>query len=112
MTSERQRGDEVVTIELAGTQTIDAIDFSLGPRREFDYPRRLVIEVSDDGAAWRAAWQGDTVATAVAGAFRDPARVSLRFEFEPTPARFVRLRQTSRTRAAFWAMAELAVLAR
>ena len=71
-----------------------------------DFPARLQIDVSRDGAAWEPAWTGDTALHAYYGAIRHPREVPLVFALNRDAVRFIRLRQTGFGTHA-WSMAEL-----
>ena len=62
------------TIELDNPTHVGQVVIEQG---EFfaDYPRRLQIDVSADGAAWEAVWSGDTAVQAYLGALRHPKEV-------------------------------------
>jgi F5/8 type C domain len=74
-----------------------------------DFPARLQIDVSRDGATWDPAWTGDTALHAYFGAIRHPREMPLVFELKKEAVRFIRLRQTG-FGAHDWSVAELHVL--
>jgi hypothetical protein len=74
-----------------------------------DFPARLQIDVSRDGAAWEPAWTGDTALHAYYGAIRHPREVPLVFALNRDAVRFIRLRQTG-FGTHDWSIAELHVL--
>lgn len=74
-----------------------------------DFPARLQIDVSRDGAAWEPAWTGDTALHAYYGAIRHPREVPLVFALNRDAVRFIRLRQTG-FGTHDWSVAELHVL--
>ena len=53
-------------------------------------------------------WEGSTAGEAVLAAIREPLAVRMQFAFEPQPARFVRLRQTTDL-GGTWSIAEIRV---
>ena len=59
-----------------------------------DFPRRLVVEVSNDREAWTAAWAGPTDAHAFLAFIREPRNASLHITFPTVRGRYVRLRET------------------
>jgi len=59
-----------------------------------DFPRRLVIDVSNDRQAWTTAWAGPTDAHALLGPLRAPRNASLLITFPTVHGRYVRLRET------------------
>jgi hypothetical protein len=74
-----------------------------------DFPSRLQIAVSRDGAAWETAWTGSTALHAYYGAIRHPREMPLVFELKRDAVRFIRLRQTG-FGTHDWSVAELQVL--
>jgi hypothetical protein len=74
-----------------------------------DFPRRLRIEVSSDGAAWDEAWIGDAALHAYYGAIRHPREMPLVFALNRDNVRFIRLTQTG-FGTHDWSIPELRVL--
>jgi hypothetical protein len=93
-------------VDLGSLHQVQGVEMQIGGYVA-DFPRELVIEVSEDGAVWRTAWTGPTAFVAYLAAVEDPLLVPLRFSLPPSSARFVRLRQTSRDPVFYWAIAEL-----
>ncbi|MEO5741236.1 MAG: discoidin domain-containing protein [Vicinamibacterales bacterium] len=103
-----QSNRTAVEIDLGGTRTVAGIDLLLGPFVE-DFPRGLLIEVSEDGESWREVWQGGSAGLAFAGAFESPREVPLRYRFPPTPARMLRMKLTKNDDTYYWSIAEMKV---
>ena len=59
-----------------------------------DFPRRLVVEVSNDREVWTTAWAGPTDAHAFLAFIREPRNASLHITFPSVRGRYVRLRET------------------
>jgi hypothetical protein len=74
-----------------------------------DFPARLQIDISRDGAVWEQAWLGTTALQAYYGAIRHPRDVPLVFALNRDGVRFIRLRQTG-FGTHDWSVAELRVL--
>jgi len=74
-----------------------------------DFPARLQIDVSRDGAVWEPAWTGSTALHAYYGAIRHPREMPLVFALNRDAVRFIRLRQTG-FGTHDWSVAELHVL--
>jgi len=74
-----------------------------------DFPSRLQIDVSRDGAAWEPAWTGGTALHAYYGAIRHPREMPLVFALNRDAVRFIRLRQTGFGKHD-WSIPELHVL--
>jgi F5/8 type C domain len=78
-------------VDLGTTREVGGVTHALGQWAR-DFPRQLAIDLSTDGERWETVWTGPTVAAAFLGAVRGPREATMRFRFEPRPARFVRLR--------------------
>ncbi len=96
------------TIELERPTHVRQVVIDLGPF-ETDFPARLQIDVSRDGAGWESAWTGGTALHAYYGAIRHPREIPLVFALNRDGVRFIRLRQTGFGRHD-WSIAELHVL--
>lgn len=98
-----------VDIELASVQTVQGLDVSLGRFVE-DFPRSLVIEVSQDGQTWQQVWHGSGAGRALIAAFDPAGNVPMKYRFPPTPARIVRMRLAANDDIYYWSIAELKVV--
>jgi hypothetical protein len=87
-----QRAGQWVSVDLGVVREIGGITHALGPYGH-DFPRRLAIDVSMDGATWDQVWEGSTVAQAFRAAVLAPRAAVMHFAFAPRSGRFVRLRQ-------------------
>jgi hypothetical protein len=105
-TRPRQPGE--ATIELAQPSHVGQLVIDLGGWAT-DFPPRLQIDVSRDGAAWEPAWAGSTALQAYYGAIRHPRDVPLVFPLNKDEVRFIRLRQTG-FGTHNWSIPELYVL--
>ena len=81
----------------------------LGPSLE-DYPRGLLVEVSEDGLSWRKVWEGGSAGLALAGAFEAPLDVPLRYRFPSEPARLIRMQLTRSDDTYYWSIAEMKIV--
>jgi hypothetical protein len=106
---ERQRGNEVITIELTDEAHVAGVALTQS-LRVGDYPRHLVVETSRDAREWSPGWQGPTAGFAYVAAVTDFSRSRFAIAFEARPAKFVRLRQTGSAATALWSIAEVEVL--
>ena len=106
-----QRGREVVTIDLGSRRTVEGLTMTISHQLS-DFPRRLVIESSEDGREWSTQWEGGTAVIAFAGAVRHPRDVPLAFALPRVPARLIRLRQIGQDPVFYWSIFELAVFGR
>ncbi len=92
--------------DLGQTRTTDAIRFPLRSRYE-DLSARLLIEVSDDGRVWRAAWEGWTGGPAFDATLTDPRVAIVSIPFPAVRARYLRIYP-----AAAWMKTDLVVVGR
>ena len=72
-----------------------------------DFPRKLSIETSGDGATWAPAWTGDAALVTMSAALEDPLNIPIPFSFEKRPARYVRFTQLGTEETYYWSVAEL-----
>jgi F5/8 type C domain-containing protein len=72
-----------------------------------DFPRKLSIETSGDGATWALAWTGDAALVTMSAALEDPLNIPVPFSFEKRPARYVRFTQLGTEETYYWSVAEL-----
>jgi hypothetical protein len=112
-------GDRVTRWHTGGPQSATQVTIDLGSVKQVagletqlsgyvaDFPRLLMIEVSEDGVAWKQVWAGPTAFAAYLAALEDPLLVPLRIAVPASPARFVRLSQTSSDPVYYWTIAEL-----
>ncbi len=91
--------------DIGSAQQVAGITLTLGEWVR-DFPRRLAIETSIDGATWTRVWEGNTVGLAILAAVERPRESPMRFSFPSSSARFVRLR-TLVEHKNLWRVAEL-----
>jgi hypothetical protein len=96
------------TIELEQASHVGQVVIDLGSFIT-DFPIRLQIDVSADGASWSTAWSGATALEAYFGAIRHPRDMPLVFPLDRDGVRFIRLRQTG-FGSHDWSIPELHVL--
>jgi hypothetical protein len=104
-----QRGQEIITIDLGSLRTVEGVTMTIG-RQLSDFPRKLVIERSENGSDWSPAWEGTTALVAFTAAVRHPRDVQLDFSLPSVPARLLRLRQLGQDPVFYWSVFELAVV--
>jgi hypothetical protein len=104
-----QMPNDTLTIETAERAPVVGVDLWLSPLYQYNYPRGLVIETSEDGAHWMPAWEGtpDRVLFETVIASGLPGT---RLTFASRPARFVRLTETLTESGVPWSIVELNVL--
>jgi len=100
--------EQQLTIDLGNVQAVGAVLHDEGPQAG-NFPRRLAIETSEDGATWAPAWAGNAWGPAISAAMRNPKANHIWFVFEPRPARYVRLTHPREAQHYTWAIADLEV---
>ena len=105
-----QRPGHELVIALDGSRAIEAVILELGPFVN-DFPRLLVVELSEDSRTWIEAWRGPTTVEAMAGALADPIAHPIEVRLDGRTARYVRLRQQASDPVYYWSIAELHVIA-
>jgi hypothetical protein len=103
----RQLPGHWLTVDLGSVQRVAGLTMALGEWAR-DFPRRLAIEVSSDGATWSAAWEGTTVTMAMLSAIEHPLECTIRLALPAHDARFVRLRSLAEHKN-LWRIAEIQV---
>jgi hypothetical protein len=103
-----QEGSESITMTLSSPVRVTGVRLTQG--RPVEFPRRLLIETSPDGAAWTPARRGDIVPEFIRAALADPRLPVVEVAIEPTEARLVRLRQVGRDPMAAWSLREVEIL--
>jgi hypothetical protein len=98
-----------IEIDLGGVRTVAGVDLLLGPFAE-DFPRGLIIDISEDGQSWQQVWQGGSAGLAFVAAVDSPRDVPLRYRFAPAAARWLRMKLTRNDDTYYWSVAELKVL--
>ena len=66
-----QDGAEEVAIDLGTVRMVHGVVLAAGPFA-FGFPRRLLIDLSEDGRAWRNGFEGETSVLTVRAALVDP----------------------------------------
>jgi len=103
----RQMPGHWLAVDLGAERAVGGVTLSLGEWAR-DFPRRLAIDVSKDGATWATAWEGPTVAMTILAAVERPRECPLRLAFAPRDARIVRLRSLADHKN-LWRVAEIQV---
>jgi hypothetical protein len=93
-----------ILLDLGASKEIETVTVTVGSGWEA-FPRRLAVDVSENGLAWAEVWQGNTIGAIVLAAMREPRLVPIAFPLARRTARFVRLRAIDRS--ASWAMTEI-----
>jgi hypothetical protein len=103
-----QDPSNVLTIDLGRSIRVEGLELLVAGYRA-DFPRRLVVELSEDGRAWVPGWEGETALLALTAALEAPLTEPLGIPLGERSARFIRLRQTSSDGTYYWSVAELHV---
>ncbi len=88
--------------------TVGAVVHRIGPYH-WEFPRRLLIQTSEDGETWRDARNGSVLEEVIEGGLADPASLAVVLPFTQRPARYLRLRHRSIEAGVGWAVAEVEV---
>lgn len=103
-----QQHDQWVVADLGEIRSVGGVSTAIGTDVLF-FPRRLAIELSQDGMDWSRVWEGPTFAETFLGYVNDPLNAVLAFPFEPREARYVRLMQLEDFQGRLWRISELKV---
>jgi hypothetical protein len=85
-----------------------AVFASVGEFRA-SYPRKLVVETSEDGGEWNTVASERTAGLTMRGALNDPKTVPIVIGLSPSTARFVRLRIDESHRSVPWMVTGLVI---
>jgi hypothetical protein len=88
-----QRAAADFTIELREASRVSQLVMQLGAFA-MNFPRRLHVEISQDGSKWETVYLGDTALQTYYAAIRHPKLVPLVFSIDRGGVRFIRLQQT------------------
>jgi hypothetical protein len=108
-TDTAQAPGQHLVVDLGAVRPVTGVELALGAG-EGDFPRRLEVEASRDGAAWTTVWSGGTGALAAVGTLGDPRRKPIRIPLAAAETRYLRLTQRGHDRRFPWSVAELTVL--
>lgn len=97
-----------VMVDLGVVTEVGTIVNALGTNGEF-FPSHLRIETSTDGQNWQEAWNASPAASVLHATMAAPREGRVVIEFQPRPARYLRLSQLARRDTYTWAIAELEV---
>ena len=98
----------VVTVDLGAPKQLEGVETQIAGYLA-DFPRRLSVDVSEDGISWSTAWEGETALMTYVAALEMPRTVPLRIPVPNRRARYIRMRQTGADRTYYWTIAELKV---
>jgi hypothetical protein len=102
-----QTGDEWLRVELDRPRDVANVRLGLTRRSFGDYPRRLVIECSEDGETYSVLHDGSVLPRFVLQIVRGGQITPIDITLPPNRTTVLRIRQTGRTRTWFWAIHEL-----
>lgn len=109
VSTEFQRGDEQILLELDGVRRVSGVILSMGPFAE-EYPRRLRIETSTDGTTWNAAAEAAPAGLAFSAILHDARRSRLSFHLPDVESRYLRLRQLGADSDRYWSITDITIL--
>ncbi len=103
-----QRPGDRFTVDLGSERPVTGAELLLAGFVA-DFPRKLSIETSTDGANWSMAWTGDTALVTMSAALEDPLNIPIPFQFEARRAKYLRFTQLATEDTYYWSVAELRV---
>jgi hypothetical protein len=106
--TDHQAGGESILVDLGSIERPAAIVMSLGMYAS-QFPRRLDVAISTDGAHWESVWSGDTALATYDAAIQSPREVPIRIPLTRASARYLRLTQSGNDPARGWSIVELKV---
>lgn len=109
VSTEFQRGDEQILVELDGVRRVTGVILSMGPFAE-EYPRRLRIETSTDGTTWNTATEEAPAGLAFSAILHDARRSRLSFHLPDVESRYVRLRQLGADTKRYWSVTDITIV--
>jgi hypothetical protein len=104
-----QRPGDSFTVDLGAIRQVGGAELMIAGFVA-DFPRQLVIETSGDGATWATAWNGNAPAVALSAALEDPLNITMPFQFDRRPARYVRFTQLGTEETYYWSVAEMRIV--
>lgn len=103
----QQEGD-MLTLDLGHSVRPCAVIASVGEFRA-SYPRKLVVETSENGDEWNTVATERTAGLTMRGALNDPKTVPIIIGLAPSTARFVRLRIDESHPSVPWTVTDVAI---
>lgn len=107
LTQRPQSGGEWVSVEFDTPRDVAHVRLWMARRSFFDYPRSLLVEVSEDGETFEELYHGRGFPRLLLGGVQSASHVPVDVALPPNRSRVVRLRQTGRTRTFYWSIHEL-----
>jgi hypothetical protein len=105
-----QQVGDALTLDLGRRVRPCAAILSVGEFRA-SYPRKLVVETSENGDEWHTVATERTAGLTMRGAFNDPKTVPILIGLAPSTARFVRLRIDESHPSIPWMVTDVAIRA-
>lgn len=103
-----QVGNEWLVVRCPETRIVTGLELLVHRRSYSDYPRRLAIDVSQDGVTFEPLWEGGVLAEFAVSVARSERPTAIRIALPAETFRAVRLRQTGQTpRRWLWSIDEL-----
>jgi hypothetical protein len=100
-------GDEPhLIVDLGRIAVPAALVYRLGAFN-WEYPRHLSIETSEDGVLWTPSWSGSVFEPVLRGALANPRELSFTLPLPPRAARYLRFRHTGGDEQHGWSITEL-----
>jgi hypothetical protein len=107
-TAHAQKVGDALTLDLGRSVRPCAAILSVGEFRA-SYPRKLVVETSENGDEWNTVATERTAGLTMRGAFNDPKTVPIVIGLAPSTARFIRLRIDESHPSIPWMVTDVAI---
>lgn len=104
-----QSGDEAIEIQFRRPRNVAQIELLHAPRSDADYPRRLVVEFSEDLRTFHAVYDDSIIRPLIHSLVRAPRTLPVPIPFPENRALAIRVRQTGQTTRMYWSINELIV---
>ena len=107
LTERPQSGGEWVSVQFDTPVDVAHVRLWMARRSFFDYPRGLLVEVSEDGNTFEELHHGRGFPRLLLGAVRSADHAPMYIALPPNRSRVIRLRQTGGTPTFYWSIHEL-----
>ena len=104
-----QNGTEWIELQLDRPRNLGLVRFDMGSGSTVtDFPRRVLIESSDDGREFRELYEGDVLTQLLQGLVQDADRTPIAIVLPNNDTVTLRIRQTGQS-SSWWSISELSL---